>query len=136
MVILLVPSLDCSFRCVYCFEKKRRMNVDVDAMKRTLQQLMTQMKGSHICLHGGEATLADTFVFEELVHEASKYTNSVGLQTCGYYLTDEILDIIVKYRMNVGVSIDGSLSQNILRGEHPLNRRYAEKMTKRVMENI
>jgi len=135
MVVLLIPNLDCPFRCVYCFEKKRHMQTDVEAMKRRLASLELP-KGVHVCLHGGEATLADVYVFEELVREAKKYTSNVSLQTCGYWITEQVLDVIKRYDVSVGVSIDGPPEQNILRGERPLDKKYAKQMTDRIMQNL
>jgi len=140
MVILLIPNLGCDHRCVYCFEEKKpaRTIVNVEAMKDALKKLEEnpRLKGSYIGLHGGEATLTRREDLEELIEFASQYSKSIGLQTHGATMDNQLLDLLCKYNMHVGVSIDGPEELNILRGPDPKDRIVTEKYTTKVHENI
>jgi len=140
MVILLIPNLGCQLRCSYCFEGERlvRTTIDVNAMKASLKRLeeVPRLKGSYIAFHGGEPSLVDRGVLADLAQFASQYSKSISFQTNGVIIDDQLIDVISRYNMNVGISLDGPGMLNSLRGPDPNDKLVTRKYTAKVYRNI
>lgn len=140
MVILLIPNLGCQLRCPYCFEEERpvRTEVNVEAMKASLDKLesVPNIKGSYIAFHGGEPSLASRDVLSELAQHASQYCKTMSFQTNGMIMDDQLINILVRHNMHVGVSIDGPGVLNSLRGPDPSDKLVTRRYTTKVHKNL
>jgi uncharacterized protein len=91
-------------------------------MLKTLKQVYRP--GDQVVLHGAEPFALPIEVFKSLIRGAdeiisgnsSSHGSHVGLQSSGAYLQPAHLDILKKYHVGVGISIDGPPELNILRG--------------------
>jgi len=149
MTILILPTMRCNFRCVYCFEHdsvkddKEPLDFDFNAIKRSLDTLQNddRYRGSDIGIHGGECTMMSPRELEsvlKLIYESQDRDgnpfNRSGITSNGYNINDSFIRLFKKYNTNVGISIDGPESLNTLRGPNPKNEKvtlgYNHKMKK------
>lgn len=77
-------------------------------MHRAISMAASGGQPFHLQLIGGEPTLVPGLVEEAaaLAHDSGQCF-SIGIQTNGTCLTSDLIGIIKKYRMEVGVSLDG-----------------------------
>lgn len=121
MITLIIKGTDgCNLRCKYCSigEKNMHFNViDIKTMKATGDYVVKfgrkQKETSfNIILHGGEPTLVDYKCYQEffdyLMQTYSDVSFKFSMQTNCFHLSDEYIDFLKKYDVNVGVSIDGN----------------------------
>ncbi len=138
MTILLDASLDCNGTCKYCYNAPIRGKTlhdlpNLPAIKQTLSNMAENNVSSRICFHGGEPLLLSHAVLNSLLGHISKlkYNDdpmNVSIQTNGLLLNDENIRLLKKYRVSVGVSLDGFGS---------LNRfRFAKQKTQLIQKNI
>jgi uncharacterized protein len=133
LTILIKPSLKCNMNCAYCYELPIRQAEKgfewnlVNVLKR-IDDVMAQKRHDTPTLHGGEPlTLPrnELEIFFKTMYEKNGYG---GIQTNGTLIDDELIEMFKKYKVSVGVSIDGPW---------PLNRfRYNEEVTNKVIKNI
>lgn len=121
----------CNIDCDYCYE----FNHGDDSWRR-LPPLMTPEVGElvacriaehavhhrlhavAISLHGGEPLILGAARLEELLKimhdtlEAAGISGSFGVQTNGILLTENTLAVLKRYRVNVGLSLDGGRTHN------------------------
>jgi radical SAM/SPASM domain FxsB family protein len=121
----------CNIDCDYCYE----FNHGDDSWRR-LPPFMTPEVGAlvarriaehalrhglpavSISLHGGEPLVLGAARLEELLGiisdtlEAAGIEGSFGVQTNGILLTESTLAVLKRYRVNVGLSLDGGRTHN------------------------
>ena len=132
---VLKASKFCNLRCAYCYEwnslgDRERISIDrwrriLDAVRRYHERL-EQRRGaaveSRLIWHGGEPlTLPPTYLDEvmALQHAAlDGLTHDVLLQTNLYRLSDAILDVLLRHRVRLGVSMDVVGGARLDRGGH------------------
>lgn len=123
---LLLCTEDCNLRCKYCFEEN--MHKDLYLSKLQVQKNfnffienylekfvdelyqinLQQKKRQNITFHGGEPLLIGEELFEKALKIVSKYKGTdICMQTNGTLFTDKIIDLCKKYKVKVGISIDG-----------------------------
>ncbi len=150
MTIIVVPTERCNYRCTYCFEPdeqrhgQHKLKYDFEKMKKSLYEVWSgPYRGSSVCLHGGEPLLIGHEEFENLCNliynlpwKDNKVKGSVSLVTNGSLIDSKYIDIFKKYNVYVGVSIDGNIDLNLLRGTYPRKPEYREPEHKRVWNNI
>lgn len=113
----------CNLACTYCYQEPMRL-AKQPSIKRDIELMMEQVKATEqdFSLFGGEALLTPKKdlirIFEHgleinKIQEGSGVQNS--LQTNGTLIDDEHIAIFHKYRVHVGVSIDGPHELNELR---------------------
>lgn len=112
----------CNMRCTYCFygdEMARREEGAFAPMDEETLRLI--VRRAFLCadstvsfvFQGGEPTLAGAVFFRALLKLEEEY-NARGLevrhaiQTNGYRLDDDLLDVLARGRFLVGVSVDGA----------------------------
>uniref|UniRef100_A0A6M3M7B4 Putative radical SAM superfamily protein n=1 Tax=viral metagenome TaxID=1070528 RepID=A0A6M3M7B4_9ZZZZ len=154
MPILLKMNLDCNFRCEYCYEKPIRPEdeiIDHEAVERTIRELWEKKGGKgkngkprrdrrgnycgpKITLHGGEPTILPRKDFERYLKLAFELTGRSGIQTNGYLIDDDMIELFKKYRTSVGISIDGPWPLNELRGVG--SKADKKKQTDRILKTI
>ena len=102
---------------------------------------------NQMLLHGGEPMLLPIEDFRNFMENLSKYREEKrpghihsgskrgpGLMTSLAYLSQEHIDIIKKYKVDIGVSLDGPPEFNILRGPRDPKRNKVFQQT--VLNNI
>jgi uncharacterized protein len=108
-----IKTLACNANCASCYEneirKYHRERVDFDAIKKTLAGIMT--KDSRPGLHGGEPMLMGIDRCSELFEIILQSRPTTGIQTNGLLIDDKWIDVFLKYKTNVGVSLDGDTEQ-------------------------
>uniref|UniRef100_A0A6M3MEP1 Putative radical SAM superfamily protein n=1 Tax=viral metagenome TaxID=1070528 RepID=A0A6M3MEP1_9ZZZZ len=154
MPILLKMNLGCNFECNYCYEKPIKTNepiIDHKAVEETIRRLWEEgggkgedgepkkdkkgnYRGPTITLHGGEPTILPKEDIERYLKLAFELTGHSGIQTNGYLIDDDIIEMFRKYKTSVGVSIDGPWPLNEFRGIGTKAQR--KKQTKRIMATI
>jgi uncharacterized protein len=109
MSIEVAPAgVRCNLKCVYCYQEPMREagafgpKADVLAMIRTLEK-----QNASFSVFGGEALLTPIETLEELWRFGFERFGRNGVQTNGSLITDAHLDLFRRYRVSVGLSIDG-----------------------------
>lgn len=120
-------------KCAYCYEEPIRsagQGLSWNLVK-VLERVDDVVKGKcydNPTLHGGEALILpknELEIFFKTMYEKSGYG---GIQTNGTLIDDDLIEMFKKYKVGVGVSIDGPW---------PLNKfRYDEETTNKVIKNI
>ncbi|UEX89533.1 radical SAM protein [Staphylococcus ratti] len=118
LFISILPTEDCNFRCVYCFEhfKRGAMNQDIQSgtinfIKKTLEKF--GYRHLHINWYGGEP-LYSLNVIEKLSEELMEYCHknkieySSSITTNGYLLNSKVFAKLCEYKvLNYTVTLDG-----------------------------
>lgn len=121
MVVIIKPSYACNFRCKYCYlgnETKVRSKIfDVSFVRNAIGQIKEHIvknksrKKVTFIWHGGEPLLwgVENFrqAFEFMEEELADIDYSNSIQTNLSLLTEEYVDLFLKYNVHVGFSIDG-----------------------------
>jgi len=138
-MILIKMNLGCNFRCEYCYqrmlrEKKiDRKEWDLEAVKNTIKNISNSSK-EQIVLHGGEPLTLPIEQIEELLKLSYDLTGRSGIQTNGYLINDDVIELFKKYKTSVGLSIDGPFPCNELRGIGDMKER--KKQTATIINNL
>lgn len=120
-----ILTMDCNFRCDYCFEGgKSKLNLDVDEAVRLGKRVIEESPQSEIKVlyFGGEPLLRfkDMRTITQLLRlHADKYDKKMVFTTItnGSIMSKEIADHFSKYKYFVSVSCDGIKdAHNIHRG--------------------
>ncbi|MFJ9460110.1 FxsB family cyclophane-forming radical SAM/SPASM peptide maturase [Kitasatospora sp. NPDC101447] len=128
----------CNLACDYCYVyegadqswRRRPRRMELATVRRTARRI-AEHAAEHgldevsVVLHGGEPLLVGAGHLEALLAELSGIAGAggprvrFGLQTNGLRLLDEpaLLDVLHRYRVSVGVSLDGT------RADHDRHRR-------------
>lgn len=121
MSIEYVSTLACNLKCEYCYQDPMRdaLNIGVkrnwEAAKKTLLA-----ENYRFSVFGGEALLTPIeeleqifkFGYENFKDKVKKYESPNAIQTNGILITDAHIELFKKYKVGVGVSIDGPDSLN------------------------
>ena len=120
--VLLKVASRCNLNCSYCYiyhmgddawrSQPKLMSPNViDKVATALgEQYNFQQKPFSVVLHGGEPLLLGEKRLSALfarLREELPTSCSLNIQTNGILLTDEIIDILVRFSVGVSVSIDG-----------------------------
>lgn len=121
MVIIIKPTYSCNFRCKYCYlgnstkESSKMFNASfvqnaISQIKDYVIEVKSRKKVTFIW-HGGEPLLwgVENFrlVFEFMEDVLSDIDYSNSIQTNLSLLTEEYVDLFLKYNVHVGFSVDG-----------------------------
>lgn len=113
MSVEFVTTLACNIRCEYCYQNPMRDagNVGLPLNIIKVKDALTKAK-TDFSLFGGEPLLNPIDRLEEMFDFGLKTYGKNGIQTNGILITQAHLDLFKKYRVHMGVSIDGP---------HPIN---------------
>ena len=106
-------GVKCNLHCQYCYQNPERdagnvlHSYDLDAIVATLEQ-----EADDFTLFGGEPLLMPLPDLERLFALGYAKHDGNGIQTNGTLVTDAHIDLFRKYRVGVGVSLDGPGSLN------------------------
>ena len=112
----IMPTMECNFDCVYCYEAKTGPSMDESKTKeiaRYISRIASQKKSVHVSWFGGEPLLKfDTIKFvNEYVKDAceeSKTNFSSSMSTNGYLLDDEKAKQFDELKItSVQITLDG-----------------------------
>lgn len=115
--LIIMPTEQCNFRCKYCYEefKKGKMTPNVqEGLVKYIKKNIYKHTALSVSWFGGEPLIATDVIenlsqkFIEICHMRSiSYTS--GMTTNGYNLTPEVLQTLLKYRVNtIQVTLDGN----------------------------
>jgi uncharacterized protein len=116
--LLFYPKLDCSVGCDYCFSDKSDVKIpyNKEKMIEKAKEFQKNDRENKVILHGGEIFSIDNSDLEYFLSELRKIFNSISIQTSLSELTDFHIDLVKKYKIRLGVSVDGPPELNTLRG--------------------
>lgn len=111
--LTIAPTLDCNFRCIYCYEDKRpgRMSHEIeDAIIAHVRSNLPSKVKFNVVWYGGEPLLCKETIYrltdvflEENERCGTKY--SAFMVTNGYLLTPEVVDQLASYGHWSGVQL-------------------------------
>lgn len=123
LTIMIKPvSSGCNMRCRYCFytdvaEHRQQYSMgrmSEETLETLVRRAMRYAEGSvSFAFQGGEPTLAGAEFYRQFVSYTKKY-NSKGLrvdkaiQSNGFDISDELMDIFAEENFLVGISMDGT----------------------------
>jgi len=125
-LLVLWPTSKCNLKCKYCYASGiSGEDMNFETAKRALD-LMSDSP-LKIQFAGGEPLL-NLPLIERVLEYASAECNTVSfsIQTNGTILNDEIIDVLKRYKVAIGVSLDGK----------PETNNYLRGNTKAVIDNI
>lgn len=104
---VLPVGVTCNLRCDYCYEQPEREKQAVHKYNReaVLEGIKTATQFWQ--LFGGEPLLIRIEDLEELLKAGHDRWGYTGLQTNGTLITPKHIELFVKYKTQVGISIDG-----------------------------
>ena len=109
MAVELRPlGVKCNIQCQYCYQNPQRdagnvsQEYDIEEMKKAVEA-----EGGPFSLFGGEPLLLPLPDLEKLWAWGQERYGHNSMQTNGARITDEHIDLIKRYKVHVGVSIDG-----------------------------
>ena len=118
--IILVPTLNCNFKCPYCFEEgKRNFKVNKEyfqILKRYSDNNFKFFNHVHISLFGGEPLLKEKDMFDYLEYIYNKKNEygiemSTSIVTNGSLVTEEVVEKLKKYSCKYfQITLDGDES--------------------------
>lgn len=109
-------GVKCNIQCQYCYQNPQRdagnipSRFDLEKMKAALERV-----GSSFTIFGGEPLLVPEPVLEELWAFGLSRFGTNGIQTNGTLINDRHIALFKRYRVNVGISIDGPEDLNDVR---------------------
>lgn len=111
-------GVNCNIRCHYCYQNPQRTagnlstHYDLEKMKRAVE---AESGGKGFTLFGGEPLLIPKPDLEDLFSWGFAKFGSSGIQTNGTLLDDDHVAMFEKYKVRVGLSIDGPMALNRFR---------------------
>jgi uncharacterized protein len=131
------PSdLTCNLACTYCYQEGMRDAVenksaplDMEAMKAELEK-----QNHHFTMFGGEVLVTPIEELEELFAFGYERWKENGIQTNGTLITDAHLELFAKYKVHVGISVDGPPELN--RSRWAGSEAATDRMSRRTIEAI
>lgn len=131
-------GVQCNLGCHYCYQNPQRQagnngrGYDIEAMKRSIEA-----EGGPFALFGGEPLLVPIADLEALWSWGLDRYGSNGIQTNGVLITAAHKDLFRRYRVHVGISIDGPGELNDLRWQGTIDRtREATRLTLAAVESL
>jgi uncharacterized protein len=116
----------CNLKCAYCYQNHDSMIVKEYNIDRIIETAVIQ-KG-RLSVFGGEPLLIPIDDLEKIFRVSFEKFGGSGIQTNGTLITQEHVDLFKRYRVGVGVSIDGLGTLN--------NLRCNDECTNKIVDNI
>lgn len=115
--ITVKPTNDCNMRCKHCYHAEEGFDATMmnpEDAKKMLYIASKEYSEIHVVFHGGEPTLwgkqnfIDVLEYQrELVENGAGVVFKNAIQTNGFLIDDEWIEIFKKYSFTVGISFDG-----------------------------
>ncbi len=109
-------GVKCNIQCQYCYQNPQRdagnvaQSYDMEKMKAAVEK-----EGGSFTLFGGEALMVPEDDLEELWSWGYQKFGQNGVQTNGTLINDNHVRMFKKYRVHVGISVDGPGALNDVR---------------------
>ncbi|HYK05825.1 MAG TPA: radical SAM protein [Thermoanaerobaculia bacterium] len=116
-------GVQCNLGCHYCYQNPQRQagntgaRYDLEAIKAAVES-----EGGPFALFGGEPLLVPLEDLETLWAWGLDRFGSNSIQTNGVLITSEHVELFRRYRVHVGISVDGPGELNDLRWQGTLER--------------
>ena len=123
--VTLIISGSCNLNCKYCYANSGKFedncgNMSIETIKNALDKFLDKYdEVGNIQFFGGEPTLnmkaiefACRYIHEKYDSKQIKKLPGLGMVTNGTIVTDELIDIIKKYKVNLTISLDGPKEVN------------------------
>ena len=115
-ILIISPTLDCNFRCPYCFEERRNSYISdetIDNLIAFVKKVAKEVNTLQVCWFGGEPTLQFekikkmTKIFKEICeNEGCNYSST--MTTNGYLFNDERINDLNDFNMKrIQITLDG-----------------------------
>ena len=143
-----IKTMACNGWCRSCYEEKIRAVMpeevyNIEAMEKSLEERFraSSWKPS-ICIHGGEPLLLKDEDLERLFKKAYELKGCANIQTNLISLSDFHISLFKKYKVSIGVSIDGDTAElnrgrwNAERKGRKLTDEEIQKATDGVLRNM
>ncbi len=131
-------GVNCNIACQYCYQNLQRdagnltRSYDLEAMKEAIET-----EGGPFTLFGGEPLMVPVEDLEDLWAWGLERFGSNGVQTNGSLITDRHIELFKKYRVHVGISVDGPGALNDARwAGSPERTRQATEKTEQAIERL
>ena len=111
----------CNLSCIYCYEKGIRLREEIRPIN--MEEIVKAVGGCGFTVFGGEPLLTP---YEDL--ETLFQKGATGIQTNGTMITARHIELFKKYKIHVGISVDGPDEMNDARrvGDLEATRRATE----------
>jgi uncharacterized protein len=109
-------GVKCNLGCAYCYQNPQRdagniaSRYDLEVMKRAVLE-----EGGPFTLFGGEPLLMPLGDLEELWRFGLEHFGGSAVQTNGTLITERHIEQFARYRVDVGISVDGPEALNDVR---------------------
>ena len=119
-------GVHCNLQCQYCYQQPERdagnvaAKYDIAAMQAAVRE-----EGGPFTLFGGEPLLVPLADLERLWAWGLAEFGRNGIQTNGALITEDHIRLFKRYKVNVGISIDGPGELNDARWQGTLARTRA-----------
>ena len=106
----------CNFRCTYCYAQAetRGRNMNLEMMKVIVEKIFRDIPHESISFvfHGGEPLLLKKTIFEatlfiEKMCERYNKRCNYAIQTNGALIDDEVIEYAKRFKVDMGVTLDG-----------------------------
>lgn len=137
MTIEYLPvGIACNLSCEYCYQDSMRDAGNINT-PRNWPRAKAQLEklGSSFAVFGGEPLLAPIEHLEEVWKFGLDRFGSNGIQTNGVLITETHIELFKKYRVGVGISIDGPGELNRARVKHDSDTAKTMHAIKRLCED-
>lgn len=131
-------GVKCNIQCQYCYQNPQRdagnvaHQYDLELMKARVEE-----EGGGFTLFGGEPLLVKIDDLENLWAWGLEKYGSNGIQTNGTLINESHIALFRKYRVHVGISVDGPGELNDVRWHGSLQRtRDSTEKTHRAIERL
>ena len=128
----------CNLACHYCYQNpqrdagNQRMTYDLEKMKKEAARI-----GGPFTLFGGEPLLMRFEDLEHLFAWGLETSGSSTIQTNGVLIEDRHIDLFRRYKVSVGISIDGPGELNDARWHRGLEKtRQSTAIVEDVIERL
>jgi len=131
-------GVKCNLQCLYCYQHSERNagnilhSYNIDKIKACIEKA-----NGNFTLFGGEALLMPEKDLEELWSWGLEHYGRNGIQTNGDLIDENHVRLFKKYKVNIGISIDGPGELNNARWNGTLEKtREATKKTHEIIERL
>ena len=139
MHLTLAPTMDCCFRCHYCFEKyKAKAHMTDETMEAIVKYVMScrELKTLHLTWFGGEPLMAVREIemfYDRLAPRLGDIKFTSNIITTGYHIDEEAVRILEKAQVkSVQITLDGMRETH----NRVKNLGNGEDVFGRVLDNI
>ena len=124
-------GIACNIQCGYCYQESMRDAGNINT-PRNWPRVKSQLErlGQDFAVFGGEPLLAPIEHLDEVWAFGLEKFGRNAIQTNGTLITDAHIEMFQKYKVGVGISIDGPGDMNSVRCSNDLTRKTEDAILK------